>query len=58
MKYAKPPLSFSDQADLLLKRDRRADKDFLIFCLGGVNYCRLKSIRVMSFIHKMYLREG
>lgn len=41
MKYTKPSLSFSDQADLLLKRGLISDRDFLISKLKEVNYYRL-----------------
>lgn len=41
MEYDKSPLSFQDQADLLIQRGLIADRDFLIFCLSEVNYYRL-----------------
>ena len=44
MKYAKPALAFSDQADLLLKRGLVApDKQVLIEKLRAVNYYRLSA---------------
>ena len=41
MKYTKPPLTFSEQADLLLRRGLQADRDDLIQKLQAVNYYRL-----------------
>ncbi|MGH8020842.1 MAG: Abi family protein, partial [Opitutaceae bacterium] len=41
MKYAKVPLSFEDQADLLLQRGLVADRDKLLARLRAVNYYRL-----------------
>lgn len=41
MKYDKPPLSFEEQADLLIKRGLIADREFLIDRLKSVNYYRL-----------------
>jgi len=41
MEYIKPPLSFEDQADLLLARGIIADKQLLIERLKSVNYYRL-----------------
>ncbi len=41
MKYAKPPLSFEEQANLLIKRGLEGDKERLIECLKNVNYYRL-----------------
>ena len=41
MKYSKPPLTFQDQADLLLSRGLQADRDDLIQKLQAVNYYRL-----------------
>jgi abortive infection bacteriophage resistance protein len=43
MKYSKPALPFSDQADLLLKRGMVADRDELIERLESVNYYRLSA---------------
>lgn len=43
MKYAKPPLTFDQQADLLLGRGLIAERDKLIRCLGEVNYYRLSA---------------
>ncbi|MFC2149567.1 Abi family protein [Candidatus Auribacterota bacterium] len=41
MKYDKPPLSFEEQADLLIKRGLIADQTLLIDRLKNVNYYRL-----------------
>ncbi len=41
MKYTKPPLTFPEQADLLLSRGLQADRDDLIQKLQVVNYYRL-----------------
>ncbi len=41
MKYDKPPLSFEQQADLLIKRGLIVDRVFLIERLKNVNYYRL-----------------
>lgn len=41
MKYDKPPLSFEEQADLLIKRGLVVDRAFLIDRLKDVNYYRL-----------------
>ncbi|MCE5248998.1 Abi family protein [bacterium] len=41
MKYIKPPLTFEQQADLLLSRGLIADRSLLISCLSTVNYYRL-----------------
>lgn len=41
MKYDKPPLSFEEQADLLIKRGHIADKTLLVSRLKNVNYYRL-----------------
>ena len=41
MKYAKPPLSFEQQADLLLSRGMRGDRATMIDRLAVVNYYRL-----------------
>jgi len=41
MKYDKPPLSFEEQADLLIKRGLVVDREFLIDRLKSVNYYRL-----------------
>ncbi|MCK9274657.1 MAG: Abi family protein [Syntrophales bacterium] len=43
MKYSKPALSFSQQADLILKRGLVADRKLLISRLGDVNYYRLSA---------------
>lgn len=43
MKYPKPPLPFSAQADLLLERGLLADRDALIQKLQAVNYYRLSA---------------
>ena len=40
MKYIKPPLTFEQQADLLIKRGLVADKNLLIERLSVVNYYR------------------
>ena len=40
MKYTKPPLTFPEQADLLLSRGLQADRDDLIQKLQSVNYYR------------------
>jgi abortive infection bacteriophage resistance protein len=41
MKYAKPALTYEQQADLLLSRGLQADRDTLITRLQAVNYYRL-----------------
>jgi abortive infection bacteriophage resistance protein len=41
MRYAKPPLSFGEQADLLLSRGLIADKSYLLDKLKSVSYYRL-----------------
>ena len=41
MEYTKPPLSFEQQADLILERALIADRDILISRLRSVNYYRL-----------------
>ncbi len=41
MKYDKPPLTFEQQADLLIKRGLLADRDILVTRLQAVNYYRL-----------------
>jgi abortive infection bacteriophage resistance protein len=41
VKYSKPPLTFEQQADLLLKRGLAADKGILIDRLKAVSYYRL-----------------
>jgi len=40
MKYTKHPLTYKDQADLLISRDLIADRDLLISYLSTVNYYR------------------
>jgi abortive infection bacteriophage resistance protein len=41
MKYTKPPLTFDQQADLLLSRGLMAEKTELILKLKSVSYYRL-----------------
>lgn len=41
MNYDKPPLSFEEQADLLIKRGLVVDREFLVDRLKSVNYYRL-----------------
>lgn len=41
MKYAKPPLTFEQQADQLIQRGLIADRGLLIERLSSVNYYRL-----------------
>lgn len=41
MKYAKPPLTFEEQADQLLKRGMIGDRDLMISRLQSVSYYRL-----------------
>jgi abortive infection bacteriophage resistance protein len=43
MRYDKPPLTISEQADLLLSRGLIADKEVLLKRLTAVNYYRLSS---------------
>jgi len=43
MKYSKPPLTFPDQADLLIKRGLIADRNELIHRLESVSYYRLSA---------------
>ncbi|MHC4872145.1 MAG: Abi family protein [Planctomycetota bacterium] len=40
MKYDKPPLSFEDQADLIISRGLVCDRDYLVKILCSVNYYR------------------
>ncbi len=41
MKYAKPPLTFEQQADLLIQRGMAGDRALMVSRLGSVNYYRL-----------------
>lgn len=41
MKYTKPPLSLPEQADLLLQRGMKGDRDLMIARLSSVSYYRL-----------------
>ena len=41
MQYAKPPLTFEQQADLLIQRGMSGDRDLLVARLSVVNYYRL-----------------
>jgi len=41
VKYTKPPLTFEEQADLLLSRGMDGDRSLMIDRLGAVNYYRL-----------------
>ena len=41
MKFTKPPLTFEDQADLLIRRGMIADRTLLVQRLASVNYYRL-----------------
>jgi abortive infection bacteriophage resistance protein len=41
MRYTKPPLTFAQQADLLLSRGMIGDRALLIDRLSVVNYYRL-----------------
>lgn len=41
MKYSKPPLTFEDQADLLISRGMTGDRNDIISRLSAVNYYRL-----------------
>jgi len=41
MKFTKPPLTFEQQADLLIQRGIIADRELLIQRLSSVNYYRL-----------------
>ena len=43
MKYTKPPLTFEQQADILLQRGMLADRSVLIQRLGEVSYYRLSA---------------
>jgi abortive infection bacteriophage resistance protein len=43
MKYPKPPISFGDQADLLIQRGLAGDRNRIIECLEAVNYYRLSA---------------
>jgi len=43
MEYTKPPLTFEQQADLILSRGLKADRDRLIHRLKNVNYYRLSA---------------
>jgi abortive infection bacteriophage resistance protein len=42
-KYTKPPLTFEEQADLIVSRGLKADRDRLIHRLKNVNYYRLSA---------------
>lgn len=42
-KYTKPPLTFEEQADLIISRGLKADRDRLIHRLKNVNYYRLSA---------------
>ncbi len=41
MKYSKPPLTFEDQADLLISRGMTGNRNDMISRLSAVNYYRL-----------------
>ena len=41
MSYAKPPLTFEQQADLLIQRGMTGDRDLMVTRLASVNYYRL-----------------
>jgi abortive infection bacteriophage resistance protein len=41
MRYTKPPLTFAEQADLLISRGMMGDRDVMISRLNSVNYYRL-----------------
>lgn len=43
MEYSKPPLTFEEQAELLISRGLQADKTMLISRLQAVNYYRLSA---------------
>lgn len=43
MEYTKPPLTFEEQADLIISRGLKADRDRLIRRLKNVNYYRLSA---------------
>lgn len=43
MEYTKPPLTFEQQADLIISRGLKADRDRLIYRLKNVNYYRLSA---------------
>jgi len=43
MKYSKPPLTFEEQADLILSRGLIANREELIYILKNVNYYRLSA---------------
>ena len=54
--YSKPALSFSEQADLLLRRGLIADKALLISRLSDVNYYRLRVVSQFGKINLIILR--
>jgi len=41
MQYTKPPLTFEQQADLLIRRGMTGDRDLIVSRLAAVNYYRL-----------------
>jgi len=41
LKYSKPPLSFEEQADLLMRRGMEGDRSLIVQRLAAVNYYRL-----------------
>jgi abortive infection bacteriophage resistance protein len=43
MQYDKPPLTFEEQADLILSRGLKADRNLLLHRLKNVNYYRLSA---------------
>ena len=53
MKYTKHPLTYEDQADLLISRNLIADRDLLISYLSTVNYYRFS-----GYLHPYRNQDG
>ncbi len=53
MEYKKPPLTFEEQADLLLSRGLQAERDRLIFHLKSVNY-----YRIMGYLYPFRMADN
>jgi abortive infection bacteriophage resistance protein len=58
MKYDKPPMSFEDQADLLIKRGLVVDRALLIDRLKNVNYYRLSGYLYPYRLHNDNYKSG
>lgn len=53
MEYKKVPLTFEEQADLLISRGLQAERDFLIFRLKSVNY-----YRIAGYLYPFRMSDG